>query len=60
MSFFCVFVGVIILLITRIGKGRYEDLSCKCSSMSHEVYVWDIGVDSLKYTESKYISYDCK
>ena len=30
----------------------YEDLSSKCSSMSHEVYVWDIGVDSLKYIES--------
>ena len=32
----------------------YEDLSSKCSSMSHEVYVWDIGVDSLKYIESEY------
>ena len=32
--------------------GVYEDLISKCSSMSHEVYVWDIGVDSLKYIES--------
>ena len=30
----------------------YEDLFSKCSSMSHEVYVWDIGVDSLEYIES--------
>ena len=29
-----------------------QDLISKCSSMSHEVYVWDIGVDSLKYIES--------
>ena len=29
-----------------------QDLVSKCSSMSHEVYVWDIGVDSLKYIES--------
>ena len=36
---------------TRV-HGVYEDLISKCSSMSHEVYVWDIGVDSLKYIES--------
>ena len=32
--------------------GVFEDLVSKCSSMSHEVYVWDIGLDSLKYIES--------
>ena len=34
--------------------GVFEDLISKCSSssMSHEVYFWDIGVDSLKYIES--------
>ena len=32
--------------------GVFEDLVSKCNSMSHEVYVWDIGVDSLKYIES--------
>ena len=32
--------------------GVFGDLVSKCSSMSHEVYFWDIGVDSLKYIES--------
>ena len=32
--------------------GVFEDLVSKCSSMSHEVYFWDIGVDSLKHIES--------
>ena len=27
--------------------GVLEDLVSKRNSMSHEVYVWDIGVDSL-------------
>ena len=32
--------------------GVYEDLISKCCGMSQEVYVWDTGVDGLKYTES--------
>ena len=32
--------------------GVYEDLISKYSGMSQEVYVGDIGVGSLKYTES--------